>query len=199
MQVANIEIDKYEAAELYREYREHRHYSAPVDEEIKSAYRAISRGKMVIRAIESVVQGGLNKQGLPHLALARADQKKVHLLARKNGSALMSDGDNLYYYQHKGKLPPDTVFNFPRGSFPFNLAKDEFRTWTFLPDIPERHKPKWKLENYHILWEATWDKVPTKDPYLLRRIGDADLWLVVAMWDLSEVERAALATRMAVQ
>jgi hypothetical protein len=31
---------------------------------------------------------------------------------------------------------------------------------------------------------------------LLRRIGRADLWLVVAGWDLTEVERAALSTRL---
>lgn len=35
-----------------------------------------------------------------------------------------------------------------------------------------------------------------KDPYLLRRIGKGDMWLVVAAWDLTEVERAALATRL---
>lgn len=41
-----------------------------------------------------------------------------------------------------------------------------------------------------------WQRVPPRDPFLLRRIGKADLWLVVAMWDLTEVERAALATRL---
>ena len=33
----------------------------------------------------------------------------------------------------------------------------------------------------------------------LRRIGKADLWLVVAQWDLTEVEKAALSTRVGVQ
>jgi len=34
-----------------------------------------------------------------------------------------------------------------------------------------------------------------RDPMLLRRLG-GDLWLVVAHWDLTEVERAAMATRV---
>jgi hypothetical protein len=31
---------------------------------------------------------------------------------------------------------------------------------------------------------------------LLRRIGKGDLWLVVASWNLTAVEKAALATRL---
>jgi len=37
-----------------------------------------------------------------------------------------------------------------------------------------------------------------RDPYLLRRLGKGDLWLVVAAWDLTEVERAALQSRVTV-
>jgi hypothetical protein len=44
-----------------------------------------------------------------------------------------------------------------------------------------------------------WRKVVPKDPYLLRRIGDGDMWVVVAHWDLTEVERAALAHRLNLQ
>ena len=39
-------------------------------------------------------------------------------------------------------------------------------------------------------------RTPPRDPYLLRRIGKADLWLVVASWELTEVEMAALSTRV---
>lgn len=52
------------------------------------------------------------------------------------------------------------------------------------------------MAKYHILWEAEWAPIPPRDPMLLRRIGEADLWVVVAHWDLTEVERAALATRI---
>ena len=63
--------------------------------------------------------------------------------------------------------------------------------------IPLQLRPKRGLENYHVLCEAEWTgKAPPDDPMLLRRIGRADLWLVVAGWDLTAVEKAALATRL---
>ena len=62
--------------------------------------------------------------------------------------------------------------------------------------MPIHLRPKRGLANYHVLWEAEWTPSPPRDPFLLRRIGKADLWLVVAQWDLTEVERAALATRV---
>lgn len=199
MQVAKIEISESEAGRLYREYREHRHYSEPVDDEVRRAYREISRGKMIIRAIDSVREAGLDsKTGLPKLALARADLKKVYLTCRKNGSARMAGQANRYYWPQRNKMPPSDVICFVAHSFNFNLRDAEYDTFAFLPEIPARLKPKQHLERYHILWEVTWDRAPTKDPYLLRRIGHADLWLVVGAWDLTDVERAALATRMAV-
>ena len=65
-----------------------------------------------------------------------------------------------------------------------------------VPPVPLHLKPKRGLASYFILWEATWQPEPARDPYLLRRIGRADLWVVLAHWELTEVERAALATRV---
>ena len=65
-----------------------------------------------------------------------------------------------------------------------------------MPIIPVHLRPKRGLANYHVLWEAEWERVVPRDPYLLRRIGKADLWLVVAHWELSPVEMAALSTRV---
>jgi hypothetical protein len=64
-----------------------------------------------------------------------------------------------------------------------------------VPIVPVYLRPKRGLANYHVLWEAEWRRIPPHDPMLLRRIG-GDMWLVVAQWDLTEVERAALATRI---
>lgn len=66
----------------------------------------------------------------------------------------------------------------------------------FVPLIPLKFRPKTGIANYHILFEAEWERVVPKDPLLLRRLGAADLWLVVAAWDLTEVEQAALAARV---
>jgi hypothetical protein len=64
-----------------------------------------------------------------------------------------------------------------------------------VPLVPIHLRPRRALGAYHILWEAEWKRVPPVDPMLLRRIG-GDIWLVVAAWDLTEVERAAMQTRL---
>jgi hypothetical protein len=50
-------------------------------------------------------------------------------------------------------------------------------------------------ERWRRLWEAEWRRVAPRDPYLLRHVG-GDIWVVLAAWDLTEVERAAMATRL---
>ncbi len=65
-----------------------------------------------------------------------------------------------------------------------------------MPIVPINLRPKRGLANYHILWEAEWHNVVPVDPLLLRRLGKGDLWLVVAAWDLTEVEQAALTARI---
>ena len=65
-----------------------------------------------------------------------------------------------------------------------------------VPIVPLHLRPKRGLQNYYTLWEAEWGPIVPKDPMLLRPIGKGDMWLVVAAWDLTEVERAALSTRL---
>lgn len=95
------------------------------------------------------------------------------------------------------------AFEWPAGTFP--VATHGNRPWRAeaqVPLIPLPLRPKVRakgddpLQNYHVLWEAEWTNRVPFDPLLLRRIGKADLWLVCAAWELSEVERAALATRV---
>jgi hypothetical protein len=198
----NIEaltVNRNEALRLYRKYKEHRAYSQPIDWEIQRAYQHLSKGKLVIRALASVIAAGLDANDLPKLALCRATAKHCHLERRNDGSFTMS--------ANQWRLAKSQTEEWPRNSFAFQnetfpLSWDrKFRVsrsahQAQVPIVPVHIRPKRGLENYHILFEAEWQKVPPRDPYLLRRIGKADLWLVVAHWDLTEVERAALATRV---
>jgi hypothetical protein len=72
------------------------------------------------------------------------------------------------------------------------------KNWTYeaqVPLIPIHMRPRRGIENYHVLWEAEWSKRYPVDPFLLRRFGE-DAWLVVAAWDLTEVERAVMSARL---
>lgn len=195
MQVSTVNVDREKAAELYREYKAHRHYSTPVDDEIRRAYKEIAAGKVVIQALESIKQAGLNSKGLPNLAIARADLPMVCFQgnARQQSGVFMSAHERRMYSARRDR---SGRISMPPGSLPG--IKDIWRSEAILPLIPVHLRPRQALDSYYILWEAEWDPVPPKDPYLLRRIGAADLWLVVAAWDLTEVERAALSTRLQV-
>ena len=196
MQVAKAEVDRDRARHLYREYKKHRHYSTPMDAEVMRAYQLIAQGRMIIKAIESVRAAGLNAEGLPHLALARADAKACHLAIRQDGSATMSSEDGRIWWR-RNNASRSKWFDFMPGTFAGSKATASFKDHeALLPPIPLHLRPRRGLANYHVLWEAEWAPVPPRDPYLLRRIGKGDLWLVVAAWELTEIERGALATRI---
>lgn len=191
MDVQPITIDRGKAHELYQDYQKHLHYSTPVDHEIMRAYYLLSKGRLIIKALDSVAKAGLGADGLPKLAICRADAPACHLTMRTEGSVTMADTPRW----RRNNASPNRWFDWPVGAFAGAHARRE--ATANLPHIPVKFRPKRGLANYHILWEAEWSKVIPKDPFLLRRIGKGDMWLVVAMWDLTEVERTALAARVA--
>ena len=193
MDVAKISIDRAQAAELYRQYKDHRHYSTPVDDEIRNTYRLVSQGKVVIQALESIKRAGIGADGYPKLAIGRADLTGIYFEGQKNGAGRFYSKRKRRSWRHQERASDDNII-LPPGSFPG--CKHDSDGWAQMPLIPVHLRPRHALDNYHVLWEAEWSRVVPRDPYLLRRIGNADLWLVLAAWDLTEVERAALATRV---
>jgi hypothetical protein len=203
METQRIEVDRARALELYREYKKHLHYSKPIDDEVRRAYQAIAQGKMVIRALESVKAAGVKPAsapdaGWPKLALCRADAISCKIQYRDDGAATMHAGDtnprSRSRWGRDGVYQSRNVFSFPAGSFP---GAQRWRTAEALVPTPPLHlRPRRGLANYHVLWEAEWTKIVPHDPLLLRRIGIADIWIVVAAWELTEIEKAALATRI---
>jgi hypothetical protein len=201
METTHIVVSKEEAAALHRKYMEHRAYSTPIDYEIQRAYQLLAKGKVLIKALESIAKAGVNADGLPKLAIASATAKGCYLERASRGTAVMASSAN---WRGKNRFHwGDQAFVFPPSTFPLSWDGKQRMTRSNhlaqLPLIPIHLRPKRGLANYHILWEAEWTPTPPRDPYLLRRIGKSDLWLVVAHWDLTEVERAVLATRVPVQ
>jgi hypothetical protein len=185
METQQITVDRVEARRLYLKYRAHQHYSTPIDQEIQRVYRAIAKGRVVIRALDSISSAGLGPDGLPKLAIARADAEAVWLRLEHNGSARFA------IKQWTREVETRCYIDMPAGSFSgakFKSAR------AIAPLIPIEHRPQRGLANYHLLLEADWKEIPV-DPMLLRRIGQADLWVVCAAWDLTPVERAVLAGR----
>jgi hypothetical protein len=195
METQPIELDRSRARELWREYRKHQHYSAPIDDAVRRTYQALAQGKVVIRALHSITAAGLNAEGLPKLAIARADAPWLWLRAMSDGSAVMTTNPNeLWNFARK---PSRSRIDFAAGSFDFNAhVAGPARRKALVPQVPLPLRPKRGLANYHVLFEAEWQAAPPVDPMLLRRVGHADMWIVCAAWELTEVERGALASRL---
>jgi hypothetical protein len=188
IEAVKLEIPRAKARDLYKQYKVHQHYSKPIDREIQRAYQLIAQGRMVIKALASVSAAGLDEQGRPKLAICRADAERCFYRGWMNGAARFS----------MDSWPRSNTWRrtieLPTGFFPTNNKHQDLQA--MLPIVPIHLRPKRGMANYHVLWEAEWSPIPPKDPLLLRRIGHGDMWLVLAAWDLTEVERAALDTRL---
>lgn len=195
MDAPKIDMDRDNARDLYREYLTHRHYSKPVDDEIRRALKEIAQGNVVIRAIEALRLGGVNERNLPNLAITRADQDACFYHYYYDGRARFAATER---HTDISRFARDMAFEFLPGTFPQPVRRGSWENnWrAFSPRIPQELKPKRGLENYHVLWEAEWEPVAPRDPLLLRRLGAGDMWLVVAAWDLTEVEQLALSGRI---
>lgn len=196
METQGITLDRGKARELYRAYKKHAHYSEPMDDEIRRAYQLLAQGRLIIRALDSVAKAGIGDDGWPKLAIARADMPSCRCAIRHDGSATMTCEPGRIWGRRQN-ASSTKWFDFPVGTFAASTQRHSFRDGEALvPPVPLHARPKRGLANYHILWEAEWQRIPPRDPFLLRRIGLGDMWLVVAMWDLTEIERAALAARI---
>ncbi len=186
MKVQTLQMERAQAHELYQQYMAHRKCLTPADAEIAAIYRMIAAGKTVIRAVESIRAAGVNAEGLPKLAIAAADAADCWLRIERSG---LRFGER---WPRSNQRHNVIRINWPE----FKDPGGNYYEWcATVPLIPVHLRPKQGLSNYHILWEAEWTKRYPVDPYLLRRFG-GDAWVVVAAWDLTDVERAVMANRI---
>lgn len=199
MELATITMDKSEARKRFLEYRQSvRERHTIEDEQIMRGYRALARGSQVIDLGSTIRSGGIHtiitrnsEVRLPRLAVMRADQQWCAVATSLDGSVTFhpqgypksTESRNLV------RLPADTL---PRTSEYSTTTHWQFRA--MVPPVPPALRPADKIGNYHILWEAEWQKSPPVDPALLKHIG-GDLYAVVAIWDLTELERTVLMGR----
>jgi len=189
MNSPTITMDQTAAAAKLQEYSEAAKRDpdtfGATDRNIVKGLRALAKGKRLIDVNEAIVAGGLNAERLPRLAIARAHAQ----------NAFLEEWGGITFYWHD-----DRVWNSYRTSdrFCWKLPRDAFgreipnqRFTAPAPFIPPAHRPKHKLENYFLLWEAVWKPAPPRDPYLLRPIVGS-LMEIVAEWDVTDLEAAAV-------
>lgn len=195
MDLGIVEITEEEAERRVAEYEAvlEKERTAE-DAALLSAYRAAKRGLPVISLIKAFQIAGFHDNGLPKLAIVRADAKEVYVEVQNSGTLTFSSKE---WSRSRGALVGASNVRVDTGVS--QSGRQRWRGKTIVPMVPPRHRPKrGRLHGFHILWEVDqWTPQPPKDPALLRHIR-GDLWSVQAVWDLSELEQLVLSQRRTV-
>jgi hypothetical protein len=196
MDLAPLDISAEEATAKLAEYEQALYGERTAeDEAIAAGYRAAARGLPVISLQRAIASGGFHDSGLPRLAVIGAEATECY--ARWDGSALVfADRDDFNVNRgalvgaHSVRVPVAGDDQPPHRASRWGTAR------TLVPLIPPDCRPRpRRLRHCHILWEVDeWAMVAPRDPALLRHIR-GDLWAVLAVWDLTELERLVLTQR----
>ena len=179
MNVATLNVSKEDAAKALLNYKQHRGSYDKADWEIERIYRQIAKGNKVISANDAIRAGGIDEAGRPRLAIMRADQTIVQCSAWSSQQVTFKNVNH--------SRAAEWYFEIP---WPNRARTSSASLVAQLPRIPPQHRPAKALSDYHLLWEASWEDLPV-DPMLLKRIGK-DAWIVLAAWELTEVELSVL-------
>lgn len=152
----------------------------------------MSLGRQLIRLSETIIAGGRRENGHPKLAVMRADIETVRMTSWVSGQVRFQPHETNWRKSHRA---PSKVLDF---HFPARNEGSMVEGISPVPLIPPQFRPGPRASNYHILWEVDrWQPLRRTsrgrigDPALLKHLR-GDLWAVLAVWDLTEVEKAAL-------
>ncbi len=157
--------------------------------DMKSVYNQLKSGRKVIDILTVFEKAGINELYQPKLAISKANYKEILCEYGQDGNVGFKKDDSW-------RTKSDIKIILPK------LPKEILGQWehskkfkTLVPGIPAQLKPKGNLNKYWILWEVEkWENIPPKDPYLLKRLTK-NMFVVLAGWDLTELERAVLRGR----
>lgn len=181
--------DRAAAREKARQYRAAANISHDeTDAATARAYKAMAQGHRILDLYSAFNETGVDDLGRPRLAIARATWQRVFFEKRVRGGGLFSSVQSweIRGQRKRGVCGTDHV---SLDEHTFDAAADG-RIWAVVPTIPPEHRPRHNLRGYHLLFEAAWSNIPT-DPLLLRHLVGS-LFVVLAAWDLTEIERLVL-------
>ena len=194
MELHRIKMDPAEARKAVREYRRsRRRWEGPEDEQIVRGYEALAKGRQLISLQAALRTAGLDEAGLPRVAVCRADARWCFT------EGVQRDGSVIFRMDRVSPSRDETRrLKLPASTFPSPTQVTWETKRAMVPIIPAPLRPARSLSRYHILWDVEWRPMPPEDPALLEHVG-GDLYTVVAVWNLTPLERAVLAQRLQAQ
>lgn len=191
MNVASVMIPPETAREKLKAVRTVLHRKAESEfEALERAYSAALEGSPILDLEASFEIAGFFPDGFPRLAVARADRKRVEVGTRWGRGRPLVFTTALRWTAHPGSLRVSV--RCP------NSPEQRTGGTTLVPMIPpevrENH-PASRDKDRLILWEVEeWEPTPDRDPMLLEHLA-GNLYIVLAHWDLTELERLVMRGR----
>jgi hypothetical protein len=188
MNVNTITIGRNEALQKLAAYRGLNAIQKTVeDQRLESLYKAVANGARVLNLVEAFRASGLNELGQPKLAIAVASWRTVYFSPGSNRFRGVSD-----FWRQESTTPTAKFYEIKLPSDTFAGHRDHNMLSSPVPHIPPNIRPRIALSNFHILFEVEkWSVEYPVDPFLLRHIS-GDLYVVVAEWELTELEASLL-------
>ncbi len=206
MKIATMEETRRVAKDKWREYRDAEKISDnKVYTDLKKVYNQLKAGRKIIDIGKVLVSGGLNDWHQPNLAIAKITSKFVWCQYNESGRLVFTNASD-WGDQGRTPLKEDVAISgMPeftcKGLVEAGKMRKDRSGWGRMelkapvPIVPPKILPA-KTEGYYVLWEVEeWKIVPPRDPWLLKRITDT-LFVALAAWELTEIERSAMAGRL---
>lgn len=188
MDLQTITMPKKEARERLKEYRRDLQRRASQQyEEVARGYEALAKGLPLISLSKTIQAGGFFDDMMPKLAIAPADRREVMFEWTAHNRWALFTCASASGGPYSDRLRVEVDMGRAHGQSGFWL-----RGKTITPLVPPAERNGKDLKKLYVLWEVEdWKHVPPRDPALLRHIG-GELYAVLAVWDLTELERSIL-------
>lgn len=193
MQLDQMSETRTTALQKWREYKDaEKQSSNPLYKDLRKIYNQIKSGKKVIDIFKVIQKGGVHENFHPKLAIAQAKTKKITCEYFQHGLVKFINDDSW----RRRISTADVILENCLPKFQMQNSFANQKITAPVPLIPPKFLPKVLTEDYYILWEVdVWKMIPPTDPWLLRRITKT-MFVVLAGWDLTEIEKAVMAGRM---
>lgn len=208
MKLETMAETRYQAGEKWREYMEAtKHSNNPMYKDLKKVYNQLKGGRKIIDINKVIIKGGINDWSQPNLAIAKMGSKFVWCCYTEGGIISFVNRAQQWSDQSRSPIKEDVkITGMPTFNCTSLISKGKmnqrFAGWGRMelkapvPIVPPKHLPGKITDDYYILWEVEeWKIVPPKDPWLLKRIT-SNMFVVLAGWDLTEIERSVMAGRL---
>lgn len=193
MDVTEISMSRKEALARWREYNAAAKKTRDrVYRDMKKTYGQLRLGRKVIDILDVFERTGVNARHEPRLGITRAGNRDAVCRITKDGECVFYSGEVRWK-----KRASDVSVRF--SEIPDSIVPNQWGCIDLrapVPVIPPQFLPDRLTDDYYVLWEVhEWKPVPPVDPMLLRRISP-NIFVVVAQWDLTPIERMVMKGRI---